>query len=100
MRRGRRSRVSRLDLTQHVCPRCKEKGDPRSCACMRTLARRLREVRHELNMGRPTHAGGQLREAERMTELLALDAQHQARDNRPPKRRRGKRDTDRVPNHG
>jgi hypothetical protein len=56
---------------------------------MKTIRRRLDELRASLRRGEPMKAAGHLTEAERLIDLLALDAQHQARDNRPPRRPTG-----------
>jgi hypothetical protein len=75
--------MARPDLTQHVCPRCGAEGDPRLCTCMKTLRRRLDELRAALKRGENFRARGHLTEVERTVDLLALDAKHQASDNRP-----------------
>lgn len=78
--------MARPDLSQHFCSRCGTKGDPRTCTCMKVIRRRLDELRACLRRAEPTKAAGHLTEAERLMDLLALDARHQARDNRPDHR--------------
>lgn len=80
--------MNRPDPSKHHCPRCGETGDPRTCNCMRRLSRYIAEARLEIRLGRPTHGGGQLTEAERLLEFLALDAKKQARERPRAKGRR------------
>lgn len=75
---------------QHRCPRCGEVGDPRMCNCMARLRRYTSEARRLLRLGETMHAGGQLHEAERLLEQLALDAQKQGWEQRA-RRGRGRR---------
>jgi hypothetical protein len=70
------------DPSKHRCPRCEEIGDPRTCNCIRMVKRRLSEVRRRLKLGEPIRAAGELHEAERLLELLALDAQKDANGGR------------------
>lgn len=67
-RRGRRS------SNGWRCPRCRSTGDPRACACMRQLRRRLDDARDHLRAGRRGMGETELAQASLLLDLLQKDA--------------------------